>query len=66
MPNDDIFVCASGTVSGPGATTTGQTCVNNAVQTFNEDGFTAGIAVEVCRTSILPKRCLSTIVPKPM
>lgn len=66
MVKDDLFVCASGKVSGPGASATGQTCVNNAVQVFNDDGFTSGMTVEVCRTSLVPKRCLSTSVPKPM
>jgi len=64
---NDIFVCASGKVSGPGASKSGQTCANNGVQAFSEDGFTNGITVEACSVPAWsPKRCLSTTVPKPM
>jgi hypothetical protein len=63
----DIFICASGKVSGPGASKSGQTCASNGVQAFNQDGFTNGINVEACSLPAWSaKLCLSTIVSTPM
>jgi hypothetical protein len=65
--SSDIFLCASGKVSGPGASTSGQTCATNGIQAFNEDGFTNGITVEACSVPAWSaKRCLSTTVSKPL
>jgi len=65
---DDMFICASGKVSGPGASVSGKACgAKNSVQAFNQDGFTNGIAVEACSVPAWgSKRCLSTTVSKPM
>ena len=65
---DDIFVCASGKTSGPGASASAKACgAKNSVEVFNEDGFTNGITVEACYVPAWSaKRCLSTIVSKPV
>ena len=64
---EDIFVCASGKTSGPGATASAKACgAKNSVEVFNEDSFTNGITVEACYVPAWSaKRCLSTTVPQP-
>lgn len=65
---DDIFVCSSGKTSGPGASASAKACgAKNSMEVFNEDGFTNGITVEACYVPAWSaKRCLSTIVSKPV
>jgi hypothetical protein len=65
---DDLFVCATGKTSGPGATASAKACgAKNSIEVFNEDSFTNGIMVEACYVPAWsPKRCLSTTVSKPV
>jgi hypothetical protein len=65
--SSDLFLCASAKVSGPGASASGQTCASNGIHAFSQDGYTNGISVEACHVPAWsPKRCLSTIVSKPV